>query len=82
MYNSLLVRAYLQKSLPAAGKLADFLSVIYLLTLVLKHATNHIQTRLRKLKLATYFSTFGFCQDTFPTLKKPKELKFPNARIE
>ena len=25
--------------------LADFLSVIYLLTLVLKHATNHTQTR-------------------------------------
>ncbi len=32
--------------------------------------------------LAAYFSIFSFCQHAIPTLKKLKELKFPNTQIE
>ena len=44
VYNLLLTFCLLMKVL------ADFLSLIYLLTLVLKHATNHIEQRYKQLK--------------------------------
>ncbi len=50
MYNSLLVRAYLRIPIAIGTRglstcLPAGRSVIYLLTLVLKHATNHTQSR-------------------------------------
>ena len=36
--------------------LADFLSGFYLLNYVLKHATNHTQTRCMPLALVIYYS--------------------------
>jgi CRISPR/Cas system-associated protein Cas7 (RAMP superfamily) len=51
--NLLLVLAYLQKSLPTAGKLTDFLPCLrqtglvwfVFAKLIAEHATNHIQNR-------------------------------------
>jgi hypothetical protein len=48
---------------------------------LLKHATNHTQQRYAQLKKASRTnSTFGFLPTHKPTLKKPKELFFANAR--
>jgi len=44
-------------------------------------ATAHSKTVTHKLKPAAHFSTFGFA-NTQSNTKKPKELKFPHARIK
>ena len=51
--------------------LADFLFSFYLLTLVLKHATNHIQTRCASAKI-----TLAINKNTIINLTPQKPSKF------
>jgi len=58
----------------------DFLFGFYLLNYVLNHATNHIQTRCKQAEKPAAQTAHLVLPTRKPTLKKPKELFFANAR--